>query len=78
MELHLPNRDEIYRAEVQWRTGNEVGVAFPAGMAASSIVPEQAPGDLAGRVRRLESEMSVLQRKVKELQSELRKYQGAE
>jgi len=78
MELHIPNRDASYRAEVQWRTSDEIGVAFRPEKAAPSIVPDAAPVDLPGRVRRLESEMTSLQRKVKDLQSELRKYQGAE
>jgi hypothetical protein len=78
MELHIPNRDTSYRAEVQWRTGDEIGVAFTAEKGTPSIVPDAAPVDLAGRVKRLEGEMTQLQRKVKELQSELRKYQGEE
>ena len=86
MELHIPNRDESYRAKVEWRTGDEIGVSFPVDKAIShpdksvapSIVPEEAPADLPGRVRRLEHELTSLQRKVKELQGELRKYQGVE
>jgi len=73
IELHVPHKDETHRAKVQWRTGYELGVAFSSDEAAPSIVPD-AP-DLAARVRRLETEMTALQRKVHELQNELRKQQ---
>jgi hypothetical protein len=75
VELYIPHKDETYRAKVQWRTGFELGVAFNAQEDSPSIVPN-AP-DLAGRVRRLESEVATLQRKVSELQNELRKQQSA-
>ena len=73
VELHVPHKDETHRARVQWRTGYELGVAFGPNESAPSIVPD-AP-DLAARVRRLEIEMAALQRKVNELQNELRKQQ---
>ena len=28
MELYIPNKEEIRRARVQWRAGDEMGVAF--------------------------------------------------
>ncbi len=28
VELYLPNKDEVRRAKVQWRKGNEMGVDF--------------------------------------------------
>jgi len=76
VELHIPNKDEAYRARVQWRTGDEVGVAFDVPDDAPSIVPS-AP-DLLARVHKLETEMAALQRKVHELQNELRKRQNVE
>ncbi len=76
VELHIPNKDEAYRARVQWRTGNEVGLAFDVPGDAPSIVP--AASDLLARVHRLETEMATLQRKVNELQNELRKRQNAD
>jgi len=76
VELHIPNKDEAYRARVQWRTDNEVGLAFDVPDDAPSIVP--AASDLLARVHRLETEMATLQRKVNELQNELRKRQNAD
>jgi PilZ domain len=75
VELHIPNKDEAYRARVQWRTGDEVGLAFDAPDDSPSIVP--GASDLLTRVHRLETEMAALQRKVNELQNELRKRQNS-
>ena len=78
-ELYIPNRDETFRARVQWRTGEEVGVAFESeDVPAPSLAPDASAGDLAARVRRLESELAMLQRRVNELTSDLRKRQGAD
>jgi PilZ domain len=77
VELHIPNKDETYRAKVQWRTGFEIGVTFENEQEAPSIVPGAAPVDLPERVRRLEAEVASLHRKLNELQNELRHGQGS-
>ena len=77
VELHIPNKDETYRAKVQWRTGFEIGVTFESDQEAPSIVPGAAPADLPERVRRLEAEVASLHRKLNELQNELRHGQGS-
>jgi hypothetical protein len=76
VELHIPNKDETYRAKVQWRTGLEIGVTFENDEA-PSIVPGPGPADLLERVRRLEAEVASLHRKVNELQNEVRHGQGS-
>ena len=77
VELHIPNKDETYRAKVQWRTGFEIGVTFENEQEAPSIVPGAGPADLLERVRRLEAEVASLHRKLNELQNELRHGQGS-
>jgi PilZ domain-containing protein len=77
IELHIPNKDETYRAKVQWRTGFEIGVTFENEQESPSIVPGAAPADLPERVRRLEAEVASLHRKLNELQNELRHGQGS-
>jgi hypothetical protein len=74
VELYIPNKDEAYRAHVQWRAGDEVGVAFDTPEGSPSIVPNTP--DLLARVHRLETEVASLHRKVQELLSERRKRQG--
>src|SRR5215475_11771238 len=76
VELHIPHKDETYRAKVQWRTGFEIGVTFENDDA-PSIVPGTGPPDLLDRVRRLEAVVASRQRKVNELQNELRHGQGS-
>jgi len=77
VELYIPNKDETYRAKVQWRTGFELGLTFDGDQDTPSIVPGAAPVDLPERVRRLEAEVASLHRKVNELQNELRERQGS-
>jgi hypothetical protein len=86
VELHIPNKDETYRARVQWRTGDEIGVSFDnfgteaaAPPVAPSVVPAAAPpADWAARIHKLEHDVLVLQRKFNELQASIRSHQGAD
>jgi len=77
VELYIPNKDETYRARIQWRVGEDVGVAFGPDEASPSLVPDAPAAELAARVRRLEGDVASLQRKVNELQNELRHGQGS-
>ena len=76
IELYIPNKEEIHRARVEWRSGNEMGVSFGDEVRAPSIAPEAAQGDLATRVQRLEAEVAALKRIVNELRAEIRKQHG--
>ena len=73
VELQIPAKDETYRARVQWRYGNEVGVAF--GTNDDSDLGLAAP-DLFGRIMKLESEVSTLKRALSDLRSEMRKFRS--
>jgi hypothetical protein len=73
VELHIPNKNATYPAKVQWRAGDEIGVAFNLENESPSIVPEAPAVDLAGRVHQLETDMAALQRKFNELREELSK-----
>jgi hypothetical protein len=76
IELHLPNKDETYRAKVQWRAGDEVGVAFLLSEEAPSLAPTAAAPDLADRLARLEKQVASQERKIQELLSTLRLQQS--
>lgn len=75
MELYIPHKQEIRRVRAQWRTGDEMGVAFE-GVTSPSITPDMPASDLAARVRQLEMDVLVLKRMVNELRAENRKQQG--
>ena len=68
VDLYIPQKEQTPRAHVQWRHGNEVGVAFDnAATASGSDSP--ADGDLAKRVERLETEMAVMKKMLKRLKA---------
>ena len=75
VELHIPNRDESYRARVQWRNADEMGVVFEGEDGAPPLAPA-APADWSARIHKLEHDLGVLQRKFNELQSAMRQIQG--
>lgn len=76
MELFIPNREEMHRARVIWRNGNEMGVSFGEDIQSPSIAPDAAQGDLASRVYKLEGEVVALKRIVNDLRAEIRKQHG--
>jgi hypothetical protein len=77
VELYIPNRDESYRAKVQWRNAAEMGVVFDAEDRAPPLSPA-APADWSARIHKLEHDLGVLQRKFNELQTAMRQIQGAD
>jgi PilZ domain len=78
VELYIPNKDESLRARVQWRAGNEMGIAFDVPESPPPLAPGAAPVDWAARIQKLEHDVVSLQRKVIELQAMQRKNQGIE
>jgi hypothetical protein len=81
VELYIPNRDESYRAKVQWRNADEIGVGFDQDEKSPPLAPQasHAPAaDWSARIHKLEHDMGVLQRKFNELQTALRQIQGAD
>ena len=77
VEVYLSNKDEVCRAQVQWRRGNEVGIDFIFDRAADTGA-HALPADLLGRVLKLESECATLKRTVRELRAEMRKLNASE
>jgi hypothetical protein len=77
VELYLPGKDETFRARVQWRVADEMGVGFVL-EGSPPLVPGPQSADLEVRLRRLEAEFAMLQQKVAELQAALRQTQGAD
>ncbi len=75
VEIYLSNKEEVRRARVQWRRGDEVGIDFIFENGADAVA---APADILGRVLKLESECASLKRTVRDLRAELRKLTASE
>jgi len=69
VDLYIPQKEQTLRAHVQWRHGDELGLAFAAGAKPTGAVPEI--GDLAQRVATLESEVAALRRLLRQFKSDL-------
>ena len=68
VDLHIPQKEQTVRAHVQWRHGDEVGLAFPDAIRAADGT---ADGELAARVAELESQVNALRRELKHLRQEI-------
>jgi hypothetical protein len=71
-EIYLSNKEEVRRAKIQWRRGNEMGVDFgfddPTDVASLA-----ASTDLFARVLKLEGQCASLKRLVSDVRAEMRK-----
>jgi hypothetical protein len=74
MELYIPNKDEFRRVRVQWRVGDEMGIAF--GEQDEGAPADPASADLVARMQKLEGEIVQLKRICNELRAEIRKQHG--
>ena len=76
MELYIPNKDEFRRARVQWRSGDDMGVAFDEESNAPAR-PEPGARISQARMQKLEARDRVAQAHlVNELRTEIRKQHG--
>jgi hypothetical protein len=62
--LHIPQREKTLRAQVQWRRGDETGLAFEVAPAAAEAGHDN---ELIHRVLHLEAQLAELKRTVKKL-----------
>jgi hypothetical protein len=68
IELHIPQRKQQLRAQVQWRNGDEMGVLFPDAM---TVGADKNDAELDERMHKLEAEIAALKRIVKKLKTEI-------
>jgi hypothetical protein len=69
-ELYLPTKDEHFRAQVEWRKGNHLGVSWSAEQAAKQRGEGggRSEHSIAERVAKLEHDLAILQRRFGSLQ----------
>jgi PilZ domain len=65
VKLHIPQRDQTHDARVQWRRGDEIGLAFTDVKPAGAVSAQEK--QLIERVAQLEGEIAALQRTIKRL-----------
>ena len=75
VDLYIPQKEQTLRARVQWRHGDEIGLAFPDAVRAAD---GSSDGELALRVAQLESEIVALRKLVKKLRAEIAPADGAD
>jgi PilZ domain len=65
-EIYLPNKEEQFRAQAQWRKGDQIGVSWSSEGASRHKAESggQNERSLADRVARLEQEVAALQRRL--------------
>jgi uncharacterized protein YceH (UPF0502 family) len=68
VKLHIPQREETRRAHVQWRRGDEIGLAFAEANPVTTTSTQES--ELIQRVAQLEAEIATLQRTLKRLKRE--------
>ena len=66
--LHIPQREQTLRAHVQWRRGDEIGLAFTEEETATATSRKES--ELIERVAQLETEITALKRTIKRLRRE--------
>jgi hypothetical protein len=64
-ELYLPTRNEYFRAHVEWRKGNQIGISWDSAKERAEAGGDDAFND---RLAKLERDVAVLQRRLDALQ----------
>lgn len=67
LDIYIPQKEQTLRARVQWRHGDEVGIAFETALKGADTPLENT--DIAARLHKLETEVASLRRLVKRLQA---------
>lgn len=72
-ELFVPTRNQYIDARQRWRRNDDLGVEFVQNEASAQTSGVVAPGDIFGRVQRLEEEVESLRRSLGKLRMDLQR-----
>jgi len=64
INLYIPQREKTVRAHVEWRRGDEIGLAF---LVTPVAAVSRQQSELMGRIAQLETEIAELKRTIKKL-----------
>jgi hypothetical protein len=70
IDIYIPQKDHTYRCHVVWRHGPELGVEFTQAAGASPVEHNPDPGDMIGRIERLEAEIAAMRKMLKRLKAD--------
>jgi hypothetical protein len=71
VDIFIPQKEQTLRAHVQWRHGDEVGVAFGNTAQVSGSHQGADVAELAERVLKLEAEIAAMRKLLKRLKTEV-------
>jgi hypothetical protein len=71
VDIFIPQKEQTLRAHVQWRHGDEVGVAFGNTAQVSGSHQGADVAELAERVLKLEAEIAAMRKLLKRLKAEV-------
>jgi PilZ domain len=64
-EIYLPNKDEHFRAKVEWRKGDHLGISWTAERpSGQGNEPAELPNNFADRLAKLEREVASLRKRL--------------
>ncbi|HUN10794.1 MAG TPA: PilZ domain-containing protein [Rhabdaerophilum sp.] len=66
-DLHIPLRGVVYRAQIIWRHGLELGLQFAKPKENEATVPDQKSSDVKFRMLELEGEVAKLRAQLAEM-----------
>jgi hypothetical protein len=69
VDLYIPQKEQTLRAKVQWRYGEEAGIAFVS-RRRTGVAPPAPDYELAQRVEKLELEIASMRRLLKRLKAD--------
>jgi uncharacterized small protein (DUF1192 family) len=71
VDLYIPQKEQTLRAIVQWRQGEEAGIAFGEAARAPAAPVMNDVAELSGRVQKLEAEIAALRKVLKRLKADM-------
>ena len=71
-EIYMPNKDEYFHAQVEWRKGGNIGVSWSSERTSRPHAESSGRTEhpIADRVAKLEHDVAVLQKRLDSLQGE--------
>lgn len=70
-DLHIPQKDRTYRAQLRWRREDGIGVTFDHGSDMAETAPDLTMTALLRRVGELEAENAALRRRLAQMMEAL-------